>query len=58
MGRAACDGKSTFAAISFKYFDFYLYKAEVRVAGYITPYDCSAPVRGAGPLRPKRAHAQ
>src|SRR5271155_1963265 len=33
-------------------------KAEARCAGYITRDDCSAPVRGADPLRPKRAHAQ
>ena len=35
-----------------------LYKTEVRFAGYITRDDCSAPVRGADPLRQKRAHAQ
>ena len=35
-----------------------LYKAEARFAGYITRDNCSAPVRGADPLRPKRAHAQ
>src|SRR5580704_12885193 len=33
-------------------------KAEARFAGYITRDDCSAPVRGADPLRQKRAHAQ
>ena len=33
-------------------------KAEVRFAGYITRDDRSAPVRGADPLRQKRAHAQ
>jgi alkanesulfonate monooxygenase SsuD/methylene tetrahydromethanopterin reductase-like flavin-dependent oxidoreductase (luciferase family) len=48
-----------FAVFSSKYFDFYSFiKAEVRVAGYLTRDDCSAPVRGADPLRPKRAHAQ
>jgi hypothetical protein len=31
---------------------------EVRVAGYLTRDDCSAPVRGADPLRQKRAHGQ
>lgn len=30
----------------------------MRFAGYITRDDCSAPVRGADPLRQKRAHAQ
>jgi hypothetical protein len=45
-GRAACDGQSTFAAISFKYFDFYLYKS--RGAGCRLHY----PIRlfGAGTL--------
>src|SRR5947209_1391259 len=35
-----------------------LKEAEARFAGYITRDDCSAPVRGADPLRQKRAHAQ
>jgi len=48
-----------FAVISSNYFDFYSFiKAEVRVAGYLTRDDCSAPVRGADPLRQKCAHAQ
>src|SRR5437762_2100517 len=44
-----------FAVISSKYFEFYSFiKAEVRVAGF-TRDDWSAPVRGADPLRQKRA---
>ena len=35
-----------------------LKEAEARFADYITRDDCSAPVRGADPLRQKRAHAQ
>src|SRR6185369_15246403 len=35
-----------------------LKETEARFADYITRDDCSAPVRGADPLRQKRAHAQ
>ena len=34
-----------------------LKKAEARFAGYITRDDCSAPVRGADPLRQKNTSA-
>src|SRR5437763_15642532 len=47
-----------FAGNFFKFSIAIFYKAEARVAGYITRADCSAPVRGADPRRQERAHAQ
>ena len=60
LGRAACDGPIDGSRVISSKFSRFLspIKAEARFAGYITRDDCSAPVRGADPLRPKRAHAQ
>ena len=56
LGRAACDGQSTVRSKFIRFLSSI--RAEARFAGYITRDDCSAPVRGADPLRQKRAHAQ
>jgi hypothetical protein len=50
-GRAACDGQSTVRGDFSNIWISIFIKSEVWVAGYITRGDCSAPVRGADPLR-------